>query len=171
MYQDSRVSFGPGSSTGPTDVVAYGPDGGTEDDHHLLGDLKGKRVLELGCVTAQRSIAFALQGATAIGVDFSPEMIDAAKRLCERERVRVEIRQSDLADLAFLRADSVDLVVSVYALSYGRDVERVFRQATGCSRWVRPWCSACATPCTTCSTTPTRSAPPSWPAPTSTALR
>lgn len=129
MYQDSRVSYGPGSSTGPTDVVSYGPDGGTEDDLHLLGDLKGKRVLELGCGTAQRSIAFARQGATAIGVDFSPEMIDAAKRLCERERVRVEIRQSDLADLAFLRADSVDLVVSVYALSYGRDVERVFRQA------------------------------------------
>ncbi|MDQ3569210.1 MAG: class I SAM-dependent methyltransferase [Actinomycetota bacterium] len=123
------MSFGPGASTGHTDVVSYGPDAGTEDDFHLLGDLQGKRVLELGCGTAQRAIAFARRGATAIGVDFSPEMIDAAKRLCERERVRVEIRQSDLADLAFLRADSVDLVVSVYALSYCRDVERVFRQA------------------------------------------
>ncbi len=129
MYQDSHVSFGPGASTGRADVLSYGPDAGTEDDFHLLGDLKGKRVLELGCGTGQRSIAFARQGATAIGVDFSPEMIDAAKRLCERERVRVEIRHSDLADLAFLRADSVDLVVSVYALSYARDVERVVRQA------------------------------------------
>jgi ubiquinone/menaquinone biosynthesis C-methylase UbiE len=123
------VSFGTGPSGIRTDVVSYGPEVGTEDDFKLLGDLKGKRVLELGCGTAERSIAFARQGATAIGVDFSPEMIEAAKRLCEREGVRVELRQSDLADLAFLRADSVDLVFSAYALSYGRDVERVFRQA------------------------------------------
>ena len=113
----------------PTDVVTYGPGVGTEDDFHLVGDVKGKRVLELGCGRAQRSIAFARQGATAIGVDFSPEMIHGAMRLCEREGAKVELRQGDLADLAFLRADSVDLVFSVYALSYGRDVERVFRQA------------------------------------------
>ena len=123
------MSFGPGTATTPTDIVSYGPDVGTEDDFRLLGDLKGKRVLELGCGPAQRCIAFARQGATAIGVDFSSEMIDAAKRLCEREGVRVELRQSDLADLAFLRADSVDLVFSAYALSYGRDLERIFRQA------------------------------------------
>jgi len=129
MYQDSPVSFGPGTSPISTDIVSYGPDVGTEDDFRLLGDLKGKRVLELGCGNGQRSIAFARQGATAIGVDFSAEMIDAAKRLCEREKVRVELRHSDLADLAFLRVESIDLVFSAYALSYGRDVERVFRQA------------------------------------------
>ena len=113
----------------PSDVVTYGPDIGTEDDFRLLGDVEGKRVLELGCGGGQRSIAFARQGATAIGVDFSPEMIDAAKRLCEQEGVRVELRLGDLADLAFLRADSVDLVFSAYALPYVRDFERVFRQA------------------------------------------
>lgn len=113
----------------PTDVVSYGPGTGTEDDFRLLGDLKGKRVLELGCGNGQRSITFARQGAIAIGVDFSPTMIEAARDLCEQEGVRVELRQGDLADLAFLRGDSVDLVFSVYALSYVRDFERVFRQA------------------------------------------
>jgi ubiquinone/menaquinone biosynthesis C-methylase UbiE len=118
------------SSSGiPIDVVTYGPDVGSEDEFRLLGELKGKRVLELGCGSAQRCVAFARQGATAIGVDFSAAMIDAAKRVCEREGVRVELRQADLADLAFLRADSVDLVFSAYALPYVRDVERVFRQA------------------------------------------
>ena len=123
------MSYGLGASGSPTDAISYGPDLGTDDDFRLLGDLRGKRVLELGCGTAQRSIAFARQGATAIGVDFSAEMIDAAKRLCERERVRVELRHTDLADLAFLRVDSVDLVFSAYALNYARDLERVFRQA------------------------------------------
>ncbi len=113
----------------PSHVVTYGPGIGTEEDFRLLGDVKGKRVLELGCGSGQRSIAFARHGATTIGVDFSPHMIDAAKRLCEQEGVRVELRLGDLADLAFLRADSVDLVFSAYALSYVRDFERVFRQA------------------------------------------
>jgi ubiquinone/menaquinone biosynthesis C-methylase UbiE len=112
----------------PTDVAHYGPDIGTEADYRLLGDLKGKRVLELGCGGAQCSIAFAKQGATAIGIDFSAEMLAFGKRLCEREEVRVELRQGDVADLAFLRADSIDLAFSAYAFGYVEDLNRVFRQ-------------------------------------------
>lgn len=112
----------------PTSVAHYGPDIPTEAELHLLGDLRSKRVLELGCGGAQCSIAFAKQGATAIGVDFSAEQLAFARRLCEREEVRVELREGDLADLAFLRADSIDLVFSAYAFGYVEDLGRVFRQ-------------------------------------------
>jgi ubiquinone/menaquinone biosynthesis C-methylase UbiE len=111
-----------------TSVAHYGPDIATEADLRLLGDLKGKKVLELGCGGAQCSIAFAKQGATAIGVDFSAAQLAHARRLCETEEVRVELRQGDLADLAFLRADSIDLVFSAYAFGYVEDLNRVFRQ-------------------------------------------
>ena len=111
-----------------TDVAHYGPDIPDESSLRLLGDLKGKRVVELGCGGAQCSIAFAKQGATAIGVDFSEEQLAFARRLVEREDVRVELRPGDLADLAFLRADSVDLVFSAYAFGYVEDLNRVFRQ-------------------------------------------
>src|SRR5205085_4996041 len=73
----------------PTDVAHYGPDIPTEAEFHLLGDLKGKRVLELGCGGAQCSIAFAKQGAIAIGVDYSGEQLGFARRLCEKENVKV----------------------------------------------------------------------------------
>lgn len=112
----------------PTDVAHYGPDIATETELRLLGDLKGKRVVELGCGGAQCSIAFAKAGATAIGVDFSAEQLSFARELVEREEVKVELRQGDLADLAFLRADSVDLVFSAYAFGYVEDLNRVFRQ-------------------------------------------
>jgi SAM-dependent methyltransferase len=112
----------------PTSTAYYGPDIPTEASLRLLGDLKGKRVLELGCGGAQCSIAFAKQGATAIGVDFSAQQLAFARRLCEREDVRVELRLGDLADLAFLRADSIDLVFSSYAFGYVDDLNRVFRQ-------------------------------------------
>lgn len=112
----------------PTDVAHYGPDIGTERELRLLGNLDGKRVLELGCGGAQCSIAFAKQGAIAIGVDFSAEQLAFAKRLCEREGVKVELHHADLADLAFVRADSIDVAFSAYAFGYVEDLNRVFRQ-------------------------------------------
>lgn len=112
----------------PTDVAHYGPDIASETEFRLLGDLKGKRVLELGCGGAQCSIAFARQGAIAIGVDHSAEQLAFARRLCEREEVKVELRHGDLADLAFLRAETIDLVFSAYAFGYVEDLNRVFRQ-------------------------------------------
>jgi SAM-dependent methyltransferase len=112
----------------PTDVAHYGPDIGNETAFRLLGNLAGKRVLELGCGGAQCSIAFAKQGAHAIGVDFSAEQLAFARRLCEREGVRVELHHGDLAELPFVRADSIDVVFSAYAFGFVEDLSRVFRQ-------------------------------------------
>jgi SAM-dependent methyltransferase len=112
----------------PTNVAHYGPDIPTEAELRLLGDVKGKRILELGCGGAQCSIAFAKQGASAIGVDFSAEQLAFARRLCDREGAKVELRQSDLADLAFLTSDSVDIAFSAYTFGYVEDLGRVFRQ-------------------------------------------
>jgi SAM-dependent methyltransferase len=112
----------------PTDVAHYGPDIPTDAEFRLVGHLQGKRVLELGCGGAQCSIAFAKQGAHAIGVDSSGEQLAFARRLCEREGVKVELHHGDLADLAFLRADSIDLVFSAGAFGFVEDLNRVFRQ-------------------------------------------
>jgi SAM-dependent methyltransferase len=116
------------SGAEPPTTALYGPDIATEEELRLLGDLRGKRVLELGCGAAQCSIGFVKQGATAIGVDQSAEQLTLARRLCEREEVRVELRQGDLADLAFVSADSIDLVFSAYAFGHVEDLNRVFRQ-------------------------------------------
>ncbi|HUE61036.1 MAG TPA: class I SAM-dependent methyltransferase [Acidimicrobiales bacterium] len=125
---DRGASAYQASANLPTDVAHYGPDLPTEADLRLLGDLKGKRVLELGCGAAQCSIAFAKQGATAIGVDFSAAQLALARELSDREEVKVELRHGDMADLAFLRADSIDLVFSAFAFGYVEDLNRVFRQ-------------------------------------------
>jgi SAM-dependent methyltransferase len=85
-------------------------------------------VLELGCGGAQCSIAFAKQGAHAIGVDASGEQLAFARRLCERDGVKVEFHHGDVADLAFLRADSIDLVFSSGTFGFVEDLNRVFRQ-------------------------------------------
>ena len=110
------------------DAVVYGPDIADERDLRLCGDVKGKRVLELGCGDGRNTTRFAKQGAIAIGVEPSEERISRAYRRAEDEGVRVELHHGDLADLAFVRADSVDLVLSVWALHAVADLGRVFRQ-------------------------------------------
>jgi SAM-dependent methyltransferase len=111
-----------------TDVAHYGPDIPTEAELRLLGELKGKRVLDLGCGGGQASITFAKQGASVTGVDFSAEQLAYARALADQEGVKVEFRLGDLADLAFLRSDSADMVFSVGAFDYVEDLGRVFRQ-------------------------------------------
>jgi SAM-dependent methyltransferase len=110
------------------DTVNYGPELPNERELRLLGDVKGKRILDLGCGSGQASIAFARQGAHAIALDASARQLERGRRLAEIEEVRVEWHRSDLADLAFLRADSVDLAFSAHALAEVEDLDRVFRQ-------------------------------------------
>ena len=47
------------------DAVAYGPDIGTEADFRLLGNVAGKRVLDVGCAAGQNLAALSKQGAIA----------------------------------------------------------------------------------------------------------
>jgi SAM-dependent methyltransferase len=110
------------------DAVHYGPDIATEAELRLLGPLEGKRVLELGSGGGATAIAMAKQGARVIAVDESAEQVTHARRLAEREEVKLELHQGDLADLAFVRADTVDVAVSIYALGAVADLDRVFRQ-------------------------------------------
>lgn len=115
-------------SLGAVADVQYGPDVVTEAELRLLGDLTSKRVLELGCGAGQSLVCLAKKGAHAIGLDFAADQLIGAKRLADAEGVRVELHQGDLADLAFMRGDSVDLVFSAYALGFVEDLNRVFRQ-------------------------------------------
>ncbi len=51
--------------------LLYGPDGPSEHDLRLLGDVAGKRVLQLGCGDPTIAVALAQQGAVVIAVDAS----------------------------------------------------------------------------------------------------
>jgi SAM-dependent methyltransferase len=108
--------------------LLYGPDGPSEPELRILGEVAGKRVLQLGCGDPTSAVALAQQGAVVIAVDASGARLTRARNRAEAAEVRVEFREGDLADLAFLRADSVDAVVSVLAIDTIDDSARAFRQ-------------------------------------------
>ncbi|MBM3673374.1 MAG: class I SAM-dependent methyltransferase [Actinobacteria bacterium] len=94
----------------------------------MLGHVAGKRVLELGCGPGEAAIGLAREGATVIAIDSAAAHADAARAAAQEAEVRLEFHATDLADLAFLRADSVDVAVSADALAGLPDLDRVFRQ-------------------------------------------
>ena len=100
----------------------------TERELRLLGELRGKRVLDLGCGTGSAAITFAHEGAMVIALDGSDARLAHARERAEREEVKVEWRKGDLADLAFLRAESIDAAFSAFTVSEVDDASRLFRQ-------------------------------------------
>jgi SAM-dependent methyltransferase len=112
----------------PTDVIRYGPDGPTESELRLIGDVKGKRVLDLGSGPGAAAIVMAKKGAVAIAIDASAVQLERGQQLAVGAEVRIEWHKGDLADLHFLRADSIDLAFSADAISEVEDLGRLFRQ-------------------------------------------
>jgi 2-polyprenyl-3-methyl-5-hydroxy-6-metoxy-1,4-benzoquinol methylase len=72
-----------------------------DDLLHALGDLKGKRVLDLGCGWGNFSVWLAKQGAQVTAVDLSEALLDAARVLAEANGVTCEFRVADIVALPF----------------------------------------------------------------------
>ncbi len=110
------------------DTVSYAPGGPTDADLRMCGDVSGKRVLDLGTGNGVNAIAFARQGAHVIAIDRSSAQIARARKLAATTDVRVEWHECDVADLAFLRADSIDLAFAAGVFGEVDDIDRLLRQ-------------------------------------------
>lgn len=109
--------------------VRYRRDLPTDAELRLTPNLDRKRVLELGCGRGDNALTFAARGAHVIAIDHDTDALDAGRAAAAEAELKVEFRAGDLADLAFLRADSIDFAFSTYALGEVTDLDRVFRQA------------------------------------------
>ena len=78
-------------------------------------------------------------GARVIAVDDQAANLAETRDRAEREGRRVETHHGPLAELAFVRADTIDAAVSAYGLATVDDVDRVFRQVHRVLRTDRPF--------------------------------
>lgn len=89
-----------GAFLGEVDFV-WCPEGLREADAHLLGDVAGRRVLEVGCGAAAAARWLATQGAQAVAIDLSAGMLRHAAHAAETSGVRVPLVQADALALPF----------------------------------------------------------------------
>lgn len=111
-----------------TKSADYGPYAPREDKLKLLGNVRGKKILEIGCGGAQCSISFAKQGAICTGIDITQTQLDYARKLAEKEKVKVNLIKGDVQTLNKIKSGSYDIVFSAFALMYIRDLAKCFRE-------------------------------------------
>jgi ubiquinone/menaquinone biosynthesis C-methylase UbiE len=112
-----------------TDDVHYGSLASGERELGLLGDVAGKRVVEIGCGGGQNSIALAKWGATCVGVDPSPSQIAHARRLALENEVEVQFIVGVAENLSAFPDESFDIALSSYAFDYVTDLRRAYDEA------------------------------------------
>jgi SAM-dependent methyltransferase len=130
---------GTSGATLEADAVRYGPGLPTEDELKLLGQVEGRRVLELACGAGADAVALAKAGARVIAVDETAANLADTRDRAEREGVKLELHEGPLAELAFVRADTIDAALSTYGLATVGDLDRVFRQVHRVLRSDRPF--------------------------------
>ena len=91
----------------------------------MVGDLAGKRVLDLACGTGFYSRQLEARGASSVlGVDLSPEMIRVAREIEAREPRGIAYR---VADATAEHLGTFDLVNAVWLLNYAESREQLQR--------------------------------------------
>ncbi len=119
----------------PTASAHYGPWAPDENHLRLLGDVRGLRILEVGCGGGQCSIAFARQGAISAGVDLSDAQLDFARKLALDHGVEVHFQQGSAEDLSAYASNAWDVVFSAYAFQYVEQIEKALHE---CARVLAP---------------------------------
>jgi SAM-dependent methyltransferase len=128
-----------GEFLGEADLV-WCPENLREADAHLLGEVAGRRILEVGCGSAPCARYLAREGAEVLAFDLSVGMLDHARAAADRTGLPVPLVQADVCELPF-RDASFDLAFSAFgaipfvadsALAL-REVARVLRPG---GRWI-----------------------------------
>ncbi|MFM1731353.1 class I SAM-dependent methyltransferase [Prescottella soli] len=111
------------------------PEGLHEGDVQLLGDVAGKRILEVGCGSAPCARWLAGQGADVVGLDISMGMLARGREAMERSGPRVPLVQAGAEALPFA-SESFDLACSAFgAVPFVADSALVMQEV---ARVLRP---------------------------------
>src|SRR5258708_20780817 len=113
----------------PIDDVCYGRLSPTERTLNVLGDVSGKRFLDLGCGAGQNCVALTRMGAICTGVDISEEQIRWANLLAEQEELKIEFHCREIIEyVAGLPTNDFDVILSVFSLPYLSDLSALYQQ-------------------------------------------
>ncbi len=113
---------------GVTALPSYGPLIKTEDELKLFGDLRGKKVLEIGCGSGHSLEYLAKQGAEELwGIDLSSTQIDTASQYLQDKGIQANLFCSPMEQDIALPQNYFDVVYSIYALGWTTDLQQTVK--------------------------------------------
>lgn len=133
-----------------TALPCYGPLAPTEEELHLLGDLRGKRILEIGCGTGASLLYLAERGAAELwGIDLSQAQLLLATQVLQEKGYTSHLFHSPMEENPGLPEAFFDFVFSIYALGWTVDLPRTLSLISSYLRdggtflfaWEHPVCS------------------------------
>ncbi len=115
--------------------VHYAPFAPGERHYRLLGDVRGKKVLELACGGAQNSVALSSWGADVVGLDISLNQLEYARSLRENTGQSFDLITGDMAAPLMFRPESFDIVLSAFGWEFIPDLSGCVAR---CADLIRP---------------------------------
>ena len=114
----------------PIDDIYYGPFCPSEKELNLLNvdTIQDKKILELGCGGGQNGIFLTNHGAVYSGIDISKEQIEYAKKLAKNNHLDIDYSVDAAENLKKFHDNTFDLVISIFAIQYVKDIGRCFRE-------------------------------------------
>lgn len=105
---------------------------------NMVGDVRGKSVLDLASGTGFYSREFKRRGATdVLGVEISGEMVAVAESFEKRDPLGVRYEVGDVAELRPLE-ERFDIAVAVQLLNYAEDIATIERMCSNVHRSLAP---------------------------------
>lgn len=104
-----------------------------------LGDVKDKRLLDLGCGAGENSVYFSLKGAHCTATDYSSGMVEKALKLAVANNVQIEGRTMNAMEIDF-PDDTFDIIYAANLLHHLPDSTAALREM---HRVLKPGGKAC----------------------------
>jgi len=99
----------------------------------VIGDVKGKKVLDVACGDGAITITLAKGGAICTGIDYSSKLIAIGRNKAKELGLSIDFREMDAKDMRAIKNKAFDLIVISLLfphLSNKEDIESVIEQCS-----------------------------------------
>lgn len=84
-----------------------------------IGDISGKKIVDVGCGNGEMSVFFALRGANVVGIDIEASVLEEAKALALKRNIKDEcIFLNVSAESMPIESSSIDIIFSKSTIQY-----------------------------------------------------
>lgn len=93
----------------------------------ILGDVKNKKILDVGCGVGSLSFYLAKKDANVIGIDLSKNSIEFCKKEAQKKELTIEFKEMN-AQIPDFEDESFDIIVGSRVVHHLPDIELFFKE-------------------------------------------